>query len=107
MSQKEEGKFLALSTPHVYFYGYRPASQGLPAFLFLHDFPSTSVIWSKVVERLLGLGFGIIRPALLGFGKTSKPTDVHDYSIRRMCLDMVEILVHHQLDSVIDVGHGV
>ncbi|KAL5426002.1 hypothetical protein PMIN04_002232 [Paraphaeosphaeria minitans] len=103
---KEEGKYLALSTRHIYFYGYRPASQGLPTFLFLHDFPCTSTIWNKVVEHLLGFGFGVLRPDLLGFGKTSKPTDLHDYSLRKMSSEMVEILAHHQLKSVIGVGHG-
>ncbi|KAJ4351683.1 uncharacterized protein N0V89_007026 [Didymosphaeria variabile] len=108
MFQEEQTRTLdiqGLSTHHTYAYKYTPATKGLPTFLLLHGFPSTSIIWNEVADRLRSVGYGVLRPDLLGYGDTSKPTNVHEYSLRTMGAEIVQVLESHELISVIGVGH--
>ncbi|KAF2451925.1 alpha/beta-hydrolase [Karstenula rhodostoma CBS 690.94] len=101
MSQQEQARGL-----HTYAYKYNPAREGFPTFLFLHSFPSICEIWDKVADRLSRRGYGTLSPDLLGYGDSEKPEDMREYSLRKMSSALVEMLVHHQLESVIGVGHG-
>lgn len=98
----------SLKTPRGYTYGYYhqvPSKKSLPHILFLHGFPSTSQDWSSQVAHFTKLGYGVVVPDLLGYGKTDKPTDYKEYKSADMAGDVVAILDKEGLDKVIVVAH--
>jgi soluble epoxide hydrolase / lipid-phosphate phosphatase len=76
-----------------------------PTLLLLHGWPDNALLWQYVIPYLLPLGLKIIVPDLLGYGGTSKPTNVNLYDHRLMTQDVVEILDAEGVDKVIPIGH--
>lgn len=91
---------------HVYSLIHISASTpSRPTLLFLHGFPSTLHDWTHQIEHFSRLGFGIVAPDLLGYGQSSKPSDVSEYRLRPMSDDLVEILDSLGERRVVGVGH--
>lgn len=44
-------------------------------------------------------------PDLLGYGKTSRPTNVKLYTGKGMSENILEILGHERIERVVGVGH--
>lgn len=96
--------------PHKYYY-----QLGLPAdnvtpiatVLMTHGFPDLSMSWRYQVPYLTRLGFRVIAPDLLGFGKTSAPDDYHPYRLKSLASDMRELVaqVAGKEAKFISVGH--
>ncbi|KAI9166459.1 alpha/beta-hydrolase [Paramyrothecium foliicola] len=76
-----------------------------PYLLFLHGFPSIAAEWQHQIAYFTQLGYGVIAPDLLGYGGSSRPTDVSHYRFKDMNHDVVEILDHEEIDFVYGVGH--
>lgn len=73
--------------------------------LFLHGFPSTSYHWHHQISFFKAKGYGVIAPDLLGFGETSKPTELEMYKGEDMANDIVEILTSEGIGLVVGVAH--
>lgn len=73
--------------------------------LFLHGFPSTSYHWHHQISFFKAKGYGVIAPDLLGFGETSKPTELEMYKGEDMANDIVEILDSEGIERLIGVAH--
>ena len=82
-----------------------PNDPPLPALLFLHGFPTSSRLWKHQVAFFVPRGFVVIVPDLLGFGESSKPTEVESYRCSLVCQDIVEIVDTERLQDVIAIGH--
>ncbi|KDR85323.1 hypothetical protein GALMADRAFT_234143 [Galerina marginata CBS 339.88] len=82
-----------------------PGDPPLPALLFLHGFPTSSRLWRHQVEFFLERGFFVLAPDLLGFGDSSKPTEVEVFRSSLICKDVIEILNEEALQQVIAIGH--
>lgn len=54
-----------------------------PLVLLMHGEPTWSYLYRKMIPPLVGAGFRILAPDLIGFGKSDKPTDRRIYSYRR------------------------
>ena len=52
-------------------------------FLLLHGEPSWSYLYRKMIPVLVENGYRVIAPDLIGFGKSSKPTQMSDYTYAR------------------------
>ncbi|WZH49670.1 AB hydrolase-1 domain-containing protein [Fusarium acuminatum] len=74
-------------------------------FLFLHGFPSTSHHWRHQISFFKEKGYGIIAPDLLGFGETSRPTELEMYRGEDMARDIVEILMSEGVGMMVGVAH--
>ncbi|MCB1170039.1 MAG: alpha/beta fold hydrolase, partial [Leptospiraceae bacterium] len=48
--------------------------------LLLHGEPSWSYLYRKMIPPLVGAGFRVIAPDLIGFGKSDKPVNQSDYT---------------------------
>lgn len=48
--------------------------------LCLHGQPSWSYLYRKMIPILVGAGFRVIVPDLIGFGKSDKPAHINDYT---------------------------
>lgn len=89
-------------------YGYihiTPAPTSSEYILFLHGFPSSSQDWKHQIELFSKKGYGIVVPDCLGYGKTSKPLNTELYTGKAMAQDVLEILEHEKIKSVIGIGH--
>ncbi|KAK9426957.1 Alpha/Beta hydrolase protein [Lipomyces doorenjongii] len=73
--------------------------------LFLHGFPSTSHDWRHQVAFFVAKGYGILAPDLLGFGETSKPSELEMYRGEDMARDIVEIIALEGVEVVVGVAH--
>jgi soluble epoxide hydrolase/lipid-phosphate phosphatase len=82
-----------------------PQSPNTQYILFLHGFPSTSRDWRHQISFFAAKGYGIIAPDLLGFGETSRPSELDMYSGEGMAKDIVEILDLEGVGVVVGVAH--
>ncbi len=76
-----------------------------PYLLFIHGFPSTSYDWRYQVTYFSELGYGLIVPDMLGYGGTSKPTEVEAYTNSRSSKDLIDILDAEGITKCIAIGH--
>lgn len=79
----------------------------LPVLMLLHGFPDDAYMWEKVVPHLLPLGYPILLPDLLGFGGSSKPTDIRRYNYKPQANSLSQILDAEKVNGkrVIPIGH--
>jgi soluble epoxide hydrolase/lipid-phosphate phosphatase len=89
----------------TYSYQRAVADAGKPTLLFLHGFPEGSYCWRNQVKYLGQKGYGVVCPDLLGYGGTSKLTDVKAYSFKGHCQDLTDILDHEGVQKVVVIGH--
>jgi soluble epoxide hydrolase/lipid-phosphate phosphatase len=82
-----------------------PQTPKTPYLLFLHGFPSTSHHWRHQISFFSAKGYGILAPDLLGYGETSKPSEVEMYKGEGMANDIVEIMVSEGIEVVVGVAH--
>lgn len=78
---------------------------GKPFLLFLHGYPSSSYHWHNQVKQCISAGYGMIAPDLLGYGDTSKPTDIAAYDNTIMAKHIIEILDQERVSTVVGIGH--
>ncbi|KAL8653888.1 MAG: hypothetical protein Q9210_001839 [Variospora velana] len=98
-------KSTTLSNGITYSYAFIPAGEGKPYILFLHGFPSSAYDWRRQVSFFSKTGYGVVAPDLLGYGGTDKPSDLKPYSLKSMSDDLASLLDHHEIQSVLGVGH--
>ncbi|KDQ31472.1 hypothetical protein PLEOSDRAFT_1102436 [Pleurotus ostreatus PC15] len=76
-----------------------------PYLLFIHGFPSTSYDWRHQVTYFSKLGYGLIVPDMLGYGGTSKPTEVEAYTNSGTSKDLIDVLDAEGVTKCIAIGH--
>ena len=88
-------------------YGYInvPPQDNKPTLLFVHGYPSSSYHWHKQVSQCQASGYGMIAPDLLGYGDTDKPRNIEAYDNTIIARQLIDILDHENVDTVIGVGH--
>ncbi|KAH8714402.1 hypothetical protein BGZ61DRAFT_492869 [Ilyonectria robusta] len=91
-------------TGNEYSYIHIPATQKT-TLLLLHGFPSTASDWVHQIQYFSAKGYGIVAPDLLGYGQSSKPTDVSKYRLKPMGDELVELLDNLGLSQVVGIGH--
>lgn len=82
-----------------------PQSPNDQYILFLHGFPSTSRAWRHQISFFVAKGYGILAPDLLGYGETSRPTELEIYGGQGMARDIVEIMASEGVGIVVGVAH--
>ena len=92
----------ALTYSYIHIPPHFPKTQYI---LFLHGFPSTSRDWRHQISFFTAKDYGILAPDLLGFGETSKPSELEMYRGEGMASDIVEILVSEGVGVVVGVAH--
>ena len=98
---------IAQTSGHSYSYIYYPTTSSFkPTVLLLHGFPSASHDWRFQIAHLKFLGYGVLAPNLLGYGNSSKPSDLAAYVGTVMSRDMIEILDHEGVKGkIVVVAH--
>lgn len=80
------------------------AGQG-EALLLLHGFPDSSKLWRKMIPGLADAGFRVIAPDQRGFGETTAPEHVSDYSIAQIAADAIAVLDALGIERAALMGH--
>lgn len=75
-----------------------------PPLLLLHGFPQTRAMWAGIAPALAS-HFTVIAADLRGYGASSKPPDVSDYSFRHMAADQQALMAHLGHPQFHLVGH--
>lgn len=82
---------------------YSAGGEGAPLVL-LHGFPQTRMMWARIAPALTQ-GRRVICPDLRGYGASSKPARMEDYSFRAMGGDILALMDHLGHDRFDLVGH--
>ena len=78
-------------------------SKGLA--LLLHGFPELAFSWRDQIHALAEAGYEVWAPNLRGYGESSKPPKVSDYSMDRLLGDIAALIDESGRDDVTLVGH--
>lgn len=73
--------------------------------LFLHGFPDTAETWSRQMDAVAEAGYRAIALDMRGYGQSSTPTAVEDYSTFHIVGDVVAVLDALEIPSAVLVGH--
>ncbi|KAH7187378.1 Alpha/Beta hydrolase protein [Fusarium oxysporum] len=99
-------KTLEVSRGFNYTYYTSPAQGSKPTLILFHGWPDTAKLWAGLInDYLVPHGYGIVALDCLGYGGTSKPTNLNAYAWNHMTADAIEILDAEKLSTVISVGH--
>ncbi|RSM19618.1 hypothetical protein CDV31_001505 [Fusarium ambrosium] len=99
-------KTLQVSRGFTYTYYTSPAQDSKPTLILFHGWPDTARLWAGLINNfLIPHGYGVVAPDCLGYGGTSKPTDVTSYAYQNMTADVIEILDAEKLSTIISLGH--
>jgi pimeloyl-ACP methyl ester carboxylesterase len=77
---------------------------GAPVLL-VHGWPDSAYLWRHQIPFLAGHGFRVIAPDMRGFGRSSRPSAVGDYTLVKAVSDMAELLDAFGVESAHVVGH--
>ncbi|NEJ11105.1 alpha/beta fold hydrolase, partial [Rhizobium leguminosarum] len=78
---------------------------GGPLIIFLHGFPSLSLIWRAQMDAFAADGWHCIAPDMRGYGGSSAPSNKDAYAMKEIVADMVELHDHLGGKPAIWVGH--
>ena len=73
--------------------------------LLCHGFPESWYSWRHQLKALAEAGFHAVAPDMRGYGKTSQPQDIDQYSLFHLVGDMVGVLDALNAPQAVVVGH--
>lgn len=71
-----------------YLYSKPPKGESRGTFLLFHGFPDISYGWRYQIVLLHSLGYEVVAPDMLGYGRSSVPTDLGEYAAKTQADDM-------------------
>jgi len=79
--------------------------RGAPLVVLAHGFPELAYSWRRQIPALAGAGYHVLAPDQRGYGGSSRPDAVGDYTIAALCGDIAGLLDHAGADRAAIVGH--
>ncbi|MFF4955521.1 alpha/beta fold hydrolase [Streptomyces sp. NPDC001222] len=76
-----------------------------PLVLLLHGFPETSYNWRHQMAPLAAAGYHVVAPDQRGYGRTSRPERIEDYTILHLVGDVVALIEALGERQAVVVGH--
>ncbi|TGJ79445.1 hypothetical protein E0Z10_g9317 [Xylaria hypoxylon] len=108
INQTVSTKTLVTTDGYTYVYDYAAAANASkPTILLLHGYPASRDDWEHTIPALTAEGYGVVAPDILGFGDSSKPTELEAYDLKGIIGHLTEILDAEGLKDVVGVGHDV
>ena len=83
----------------------KPGGEPKGTVLLLHGKNFSGAYWGRTIEALVDQGYRAIAPDQLGFGKSSKPTDLQ-YTFQALATYTAEMLDDREVGKVTVVGHS-
>lgn len=78
---------------------------GRPPVVFCHGFPELAYSWRHQLPAIADAGFRAIAPDQRGYGGSSIPESIEDYSLGHLCGDLADLLDSLEIDRAVFVGH--
>lgn len=78
---------------------------GKETFLLLHGIPGSSLSWDKVANLLSNSGIKVMVPDLLGFGNSSRPSNISSLWVEAQANSILESLIKLDISKIHLVGH--
>jgi pimeloyl-ACP methyl ester carboxylesterase len=85
--------------------GCLPARPTVPLVMFLHGWPESWYSWRHQLLALASAGYPAVAPDMRGFGGTDAPDHVREYTVDRLCLDVIKISESLGYSRIIVIGH--
>lgn len=76
-----------------------------PLVVLCHGWPELSYSWRHQIPAIAAAGFHVVAPDMRGFGRTSAPAGIHEYSIFDTVGDMVALVAALGVKQATIVGH--
>lgn len=76
-----------------------------PVVLFVHGYPETSHSWRHQLPAVAAAGYRGVAIDVRGYGRSSRPPGIEEYSMGRLVADNVRIAEALGADRVVIVGH--
>ncbi|XP_072171096.1 bifunctional epoxide hydrolase 2-like [Diadema setosum] len=76
-----------------------------PPVILCHGFPESWYEWKTQIPAIVQAGFRVIVPDMKGYGQSSNPPEIEEYSMERMCKDMAEFMDALCLPQATIIGH--
>lgn len=78
---------------------------GDPLVVLAHGFPELAYSWRHQIPALAAAGYHVLAPDQRGYGESSRPDAVDDYSIAALTGDLIGLLDHAGAERAAFVGH--
>jgi soluble epoxide hydrolase / lipid-phosphate phosphatase len=78
--------------------------EGDPVVL-VHGFPELWYSWRHQMPAIAAAGFRALAPDMRGYGETSAPPEIEDYTQQAICNDLVALLDALELQDAVFIGH--
>jgi pimeloyl-ACP methyl ester carboxylesterase len=85
--------------------GCPPARSAMPLVMLLHGWPESWYSWRHQLLALASAGYPVVAPDMRGFGGTDAPDHVREYTVDRLCLDVLKIAESLGYSRIIVIGH--
>ncbi|XP_036279678.1 bifunctional epoxide hydrolase 2 isoform X1 [Pipistrellus kuhlii] len=96
-------------------HGYVPIKPGVrlhfveqgsgPAVCLCHGFPESWFSWRYQIPALAQAGFRVLAVDLKGYGESSAPPEIEEYSMETLCKDLVTFLDKLGILQAVFIGH--
>ncbi|XP_024424640.2 bifunctional epoxide hydrolase 2 [Desmodus rotundus] len=96
-------------------HGYVPIKPGVrlhfvelgsgPAVCLCHGFPESWFSWKYQIPALAQAGFRVLAVDMKGYGESSAPPEIEEYSLDVLCKDMVTFLDKLGILQAVFIGH--
>lgn len=73
--------------------------------VLLHGKNFSGAYWARTIDALVARGYRVIAPDQIGFGRSSKPTDIQ-YSLHAMAQHTLALLDAREVERFVVVGHS-
>ena len=80
-------------------------AENAPLIVFLHGWPELSISWRHQLPCFASLGFRAIAPDMRGYGRSSVPPRIEDYTLEQITTDMIDVINSLNREKAIFVGH--
>ncbi|XP_030734957.1 bifunctional epoxide hydrolase 2 isoform X1 [Globicephala melas] len=101
--------------PSTVSHGYVPIKPGMclhfvelgsgPAVCLCHGFPESWFSWRYQIPALAQAGFRVLAVDMKGYGESSAPSEIEEYSMEVLCNDMVAFLDKLGIAQAVFIGH--
>ncbi|XP_044145429.1 bifunctional epoxide hydrolase 2 [Bufo gargarizans] len=76
-----------------------------PAICLCHGFPESWYSWRYQLPALAAAGYRVIALDMKGYGESSSPPEIEEYSQQQLCQDMVSFLDELGISQATLIGH--
>ncbi|XP_007575341.1 bifunctional epoxide hydrolase 2 isoform X1 [Poecilia formosa] len=76
-----------------------------PPVLLCHGFPESWYSWRYQIPALAAAGFRVLALDMKGYGESTAPPDIEEYSQEKLCKDLISFMDKMSIPQVTLVGH--